>query len=375
MKRQSKISSIFVIVATISVLYFVLSSGIYHSGNTAFAQSSSLTIISLSSDNKLIDEGQFVISPNPFTGTGNYTIKDNSPDDTEKDKDGVIILSGIKNGGYNIIQINTTPGYGVDQMQKTIQVNNSSGVVTFTDLPTNNAAAASSTSTRSVTYTTKFECGSIFAGEGPLRPGHYDTDISLFNKQKFQIQVLWNAVPNNGPSSNAILLKMDSETSKSITCQDIRTTLGNNNENFIEGFTIINVPLDSTLGGGITMTNPSSNDINVLDVQAFYTANALDILPHEVIVDKISFYITQDGSGKIPANMMQKTLDISIPSGLNQISDTEKKVKDALAKQYTLSDDDLAKIVIRIKDVSIGVGVLIDDHAISLSTVQPELGS
>lgn len=375
MKSRSKISSIFVIVATILILYFVSSSGIYHSGNTVFAQSSSLTIISLSSDNKLIGEGQFVISPNPFTGTGNYTIKDNSPDDTEKDKDGVIILSGIKNGDYNIIQIGTTLGYGVDQIQKIIQVNNSSGVVTFTDLPINNAVTSSTTSTRSVTYTTKFECGSIFAGEGPLRPGHYDTDISLFNKQRYQIQVLWNSVPNNGPSSNAILLKMDSETSKSVTCQDIRTSLGNNNENFIEGFTIINVPLDSTLGGEITMTNPTSNDINVLDVQAFYTANALDTLPHEVIVDKISFYIIQDGSGKIPANMMQKTLDISMPSGLNQISDTEKKVKDALAKQYTLSDDDLTKIVIRIKDVSVGVGVLIDDHAISLSTVEPELGS
>jgi hypothetical protein len=374
MKRWSKISSIFAVSITILVLYLVSNSGIYHSGNTIFAQGSSLTIISLSSDNKLISGGQFIITPNPFTGTGNYTIKDNSADDTEKDKDGVITLSGIKNGNYNIIQTGITPGYSVDQIQKAVQVNNSSGVTTFTDLPTNDATA-SSTFAKSVTYTTKFECGSIYAGEGPLRPGHYDTDISLFNKQKFQTQVLWNTVLNNGPSSNAILLKMNAETSKSITCQDIRTALGNNNENFIEGFTIINVPLDSTFNEGTTMTSSSSNDINVLDVQAFYTANALDTLPHEVIVDKISFYIIQDGSGKIPASMMQKTLDISVPSGLNQISDTEKKVKDALAKQYTLSDDDLTKIVIRIKDVSVGVGVLIDDHAISLSTVKPELGS
>ena len=198
-----------------------------------------------------------------------------------------------------------------------MQVNNSSGVVTFTDLPTNNAVLTSSSS--SVTYTTKFECGSIYAGEGPLRPGHYDTDISLFNKQKFQTQVLWNSVPNNGTSSNAILMKMDSETSKSITCKDIRTALGNNDENFIEGFTIVNVPLDSMLNSGTTMSS-TSNDINVLDVQVFYTANALDTLPHEVIVDKISFYIIQDQSGKIPDNMMRKTLDISIPSGLKSNS-------------------------------------------------------
>ncbi|MDE1724353.1 MAG: hypothetical protein KGH76_00460 [Thaumarchaeota archaeon] len=371
MKRESKILlSIFVVLIT-SIMLIVTGLEIHQ--NSVFAQSASLTIISLSSDNKLVGGNQFSISPNPFTGTGNYTIKDNSSDDTDKDKDGVITLSGIKNGNYVIIQTSASSGYSVDQIQKTIQVNNSQTVVTFTDIPSNSAIQSSSS--RSITYTTKFECGSIYAGEGPLRPGHYDTDISLFNKQSFQTQVLWNAVVNNGPSSNAVLLKMDSETSKSITCQDIRTALGNNNENFIEGFTIITVPLDSTFGGGMTMTNQPLNDINVLNVQAFYTANALDTLPHEVIIDKISFYIIQDDSGKIPASMFRKTLDISIPSGLNQISDTEKKVKDALAKQYSLSDEDLAKIVIRIKDVSIGVGVLHDDHAISLSTINPQLGS
>jgi hypothetical protein len=374
MKSWIKITSFLVIPTVVLVLYLVSSSGIYDSRELAFAQSSSITIISLSNDNKLIGSSQFVILPNPFTGVGNYTIADNAPDDTEKDKDGVITLSGIKNGNYTIIQTDTASGFSRDQIQKTIQIRNSSGVATFMELPASNAVLTSST--RSVTYTTKFECGSIYAGEGPLRPGHYDTDISLFNKQKFQTKILWNSVLNNGPSSNSILMKMDSETSKSITCQDIRTALGNYNEKFIEGFTIINVPSDLMLNSGTTITSSStSNDINVLDVQVFYTANALDTLPHEIIVDKISFYIIQDQSGKIPISMMQKTLDISIPSGLNQISDTEKKVKDLLAKQYTLSDGDLTKIVIRIKDVSVGVGVLIDDHAISLSTVKPQLNS
>jgi hypothetical protein len=372
MKSWAKITSVFVTAAVILVLYLVLSSGIYHSKDSVFAQSSSLTIILLSNDNKLISKGQFTISPNPFTGTGNYTVTDNSADDTEKDKDGVITLSGIKNGDYTIIQTSTAQGFSVDQIQKTIQVKNSSGVVTFTDLPTNNAVSTSSLG--SVTYTTKFECGSIYAGEGPLRPGHYDTDISLYNKQRFQVQALWNSVLNNGPSSNAILLKMDSETSKSITCYDIRATLGNNNENFIEGFTIVNVPLDSMLNSGTTLS-PSSNDINILDVQAFYTANALDTLPHEVIVDKISFYISQDDSGKIPQDLLKKTLDISIPTGLNQVSDTEMKVKKSIQKQYNLTDDDLTKLTIRIKSISVGVGVLIDDHAISLSTVKPQLSS
>src|SRR5579885_2641374 len=133
MKRWSKISSIFAVSIIISVLYFISSSGVYHLENTVFAQSSSLTIISLSSDNKLIGGSQFLISPNPFTGTGNYTIKDNSSDDVDKDKDGVITLSGVKNGNYVIIQTSTASGYNVDQIQKTTQVNNSQTVVTFTN--------------------------------------------------------------------------------------------------------------------------------------------------------------------------------------------------------------------------------------------------
>jgi hypothetical protein len=284
---------------------------------------------------------------------------------------GIIVVIAIS----IIIQQNfvVTPSHTSEpnKLSSIISMNNSTATVV------SSGRVNSTSNPTGITYTTKFECGSIFAGEGPLRPGHYDTDLSIFNKQRFQTAILWNVVVNNGPTSNAILLSQNAETSTGVTCEDIRRVLGNSNENFLEGFIIINVPLDSTIqpSKGSVIQSLSGNDINVLDVQVFYTANALDTLPHEVIIDKISFDIIQDQSGKIPVNMMQKTLDISIPSGLNEISDTEKKVKNALAKQYTLSDDDLGKITIRIDSVSVGVGVLIDDHAISLSTVKPELDS
>jgi hypothetical protein len=266
----------------------------------------------------------------------------------------------------------TSSQYNANKISKTILVNNSSSVSANSLTQTNPASNPTG-----VMYTTKFECGSIYGGEGPLRPGHYDTDVSIFNKQKFQTTMLWNVVVNNGSSSNAILLNLNPETSTGIICQDIRKVLGNYNDIFEEGFIVINVPLDSILQsskGGV-IPNISGGDINILDVQAFYTANALDVLPHEVIVDKISFYIIQDGTGKIPQDMYRKTLDISIPSTINQLSDTEQRVKNVLARQFNLTNDDLTKVIVRIMDVSVGVGVLIDDHAISLSTVKPELTS
>ena len=271
-----------------------------------------------------------------------------------------------------VVAQNPTATNQSNKLSNTIPINNSNTVVASSG----NVMNATSNPT-GIMYTAKFECGSIFAGEGPLRPGHYDTDLSIFNKQKFQTTILWNVIVNNGPTSNAILVSLNAEKSTGITCQDIRKVLANNEENFLEGFVIINVPLDSSLQSskGSVIQTIAGNDINILEVQAFYTANALDVLPHEVIIDKISFDIIQDYSGKIPIDLLRKTLDISIPSGLNEISDTEKKVKDALTKQYNLTADDLPKIVIRIKNVSVGVGILIDDHAISLSTIKPQLGS
>lgn len=364
------------IFAVGSIFYFIMSYNIGSTENFVFAQSTSITIITLTNNNALLGGAEYSITPDPFKNTGTFTIKDNSALDSEKDKDGIITIKGVKNGNYTISQISAPIGYDVDKLSKTIQVKDSSAISTFTTF-LSGTSPVTSNPVKNITYTAKFECGSIYANEGPLRPGHYDTDISIFNKQNYRTSILWNAVLNDGPSSNAVLKNLGSETSTALTCQDIRKILGNNNENFVEGFVIINVSLDSTLQPerGITIRNLSPDEINLLNVQVFYTANALPTLPHEVLVDKISFYIIQDDTGKIPKEMIRKTLDISIPSSLNELSNTETKVKNVLGQKYNLTDNDLGKISLIIKNISVGVGALIDDHAISISTIMPQTSS
>jgi hypothetical protein len=376
MKKWGKICFIISIFAVGSIFYFILNFNNSGTENFAFAQSPSITIITLTNNSVLLGGAEYSIIPNPLGNSGTFTIKDNSVLDSEKDKDGIITIAGVKNGNYTISQINAPNGYDTDKISKSIQVKDSSAVSTFTNI-LSGTSLVTSNSVNNITYTAKFECGSINADEGPLRPGHYDTDLSIFNKQNYQISILWNAVLNDGPSSNAILKNLNSETSTALTCQDIRKLLGSNDKNFVEGFVIINVPLDSILQPekGITLQNLSGDQINLLNVQVFYTANALATLPHEVIVDKISFYIIQDDTGKIPKELIRKTLDISVPSNLNELSNTETKVKNILAQKYNLTDNDLGMISVRIKDISVGVGVLIDDHAISLSTIQPQTSS
>lgn len=246
-----------------------------------------------------------------------------------------------------------------------------------TILATNSSAAGqrdNSTQISNIIYNVKFECGTIRGDEGPLRPGHYDTDIGMLNKQDFPVKIQWSATANDGRNTNSILKTLQPQGVTGIVCKDLRQVLGNN-QSFVEGFVIVNVPVEPGLLGSLsdgTTVLGRSDDINILEVQAFYTANALDELPHALFVDKITFAITNDTSGKIPAEMIGKTLDTTVPSEMNEISDPETKVKSALAERYMLSDQELADLQVEIQGVGVGVGTMIDDHAISLSKIMPQ---
>jgi len=255
----------------------------------------------------------------------------------------------------------------------------------FATLPRSDGTAATNSSLTQENYTqisniiynVKFECGTISGSEGPLRPGHYDTDVGILNKQDFALKVQWSATANDGRNTNSILKTLQPQGVSGIVCKDLRQVLGGGNQSFVEGFVIINVPVEpgllGSMSGGTTVLGRTEN-INLLEVQAFYTANALDELPHEVLVDKITFAIVADGSGKIPQSIMKKILDVTVPSAMNEISNPESKVKQALAGKYSLSEQELAELEIEIQSVGVDVGTMIDDHAISHSTILPQAG-
>jgi hypothetical protein len=242
---------------------------------------------------------------------------------------------------------------------------------TFADAQTTN-----STSTQDIVYTAKFVCGSVYGSDGPLRPGHYDTSINVLNKKSYPVDILWNAVINDGPTSISIFRTLEPARSTGFSCQDIKDVFGIETRDMAEGFALIKIPFASLRGFSSEQIIPSDQDkLNILDVQVFYTANALDTLPREVSLEKIAFYIIQDGTGKIPKDSFRKLLDVTIPSTLNEISDTEQKTKSIIAEKFDLDEKELEKIRVRIKSVSIGVGALLDDHAVSLHVVKPQFSS
>jgi hypothetical protein len=381
--RIAVIASIAAAAVIISAVFVVLQS---QDILTIFATNSSnagtLTIISVS-DSSLTGQSRYVISPDPFSNSGNYTIQDGSSAD-KNNATGIVEISGLPDDRYVVTQFESSSGYQRDKLSKIVEITDQGNyVATFNNIAEQEGEqqprlqnSTTTTPIRNLTYNVKFECGTISGDEGPLRPGHYDTDIGILNKQDFAAKIQWSVTANDSKNTNSIIRMLEPQGSTNIVCKDLRKILGND-QKFVEGFVIINVPLEpgllASLSDGTQVLGRNFEDINnLLEVQAFYTANALDELPHEVLVDKITFAIVNDTSGKIPAEMIKKTLDITVPSRLNEISDPEIKVKGTLAEKYALSAQELANLQIEIRSVSVGVGTMIDDHAISLSTVMPQ---
>jgi len=119
---------------------------------------------------------------------------------------------------------------------------------------------------------------------------------------------------------------------------------------------------------------PSQDQINLLDVRVFYSTNSFATTPpQKLVVDKISFSILNDTSGKIPHSMLLKTLDTAIQSQINTIFDAEAQVKRILAGKYNLSNSELTNLKIKVYEVDTAAAAttMVDRHAIFSLQVQP----
>jgi hypothetical protein len=234
---------------------------------------------------------------------------------------------------------------------------------------------------KTVSYTPKFLCGNVTSDEGPVRPGHYDTDISILNKQDYPIKILWNVIPSDGNSSNSIIKILKPESSTSITCRDI-LPLVSHGKNLLEGFVMLSLLISgNTIGAFPDADDPDASilrtiddsQLNLIDVQVFYTANALPRLPSEMIFSKIDFRILSDPSGKIPESFLRKALEVSLSSNTNQIYDQLFRIKSLLKEKFNLSDSELSAINIQIEGSDLDAIFTNDDHAISSSRLSPNI--
>lgn len=288
-------------------------------------------------------------------------------------------------GNITISNVDTPKTGNSDSLPGILQIKNmTTGTLTFDKNRTNlNSTINSSYQANigTISYTPKFVCGTISSNNGPLRPGYYDTDISIFNKQNYPIKLLWNVVVSDGPSSNAIIKHLSAETSTKVSCSDLQVLISNNT-NFLEGFIVIVLPISGNIlgafpdpsGNGVSILRPADDtNADLIDVQVFYTANALPNLPQNMITENVAFQIIADPSNKIPKTSLNRELEISFVSDPNKVYDPENRTKMFLAKEHGMSGIEVNNLKIKINRTDVVTSYQQDDHAISSSRINPDI--
>ena len=258
----------------------------------------------------------------------------------------------------------------------------------------------------SLEYNARYFCGTIVGEDGPLRPGRYNSDLNIFNRQLYAVSFFWNAVPSSTlqlskiadgsalesqPSSsdtNYRLQTLEPGNSISISCRDFVPSLllysntTDNVDTFIEGVSTISVDLDPSVQAAITSsssgvvisrpTGEATNEpnTNILSVDAIYTVNALEVPSREIVLQLVEYSINkQDINGKLPTEIILKPLSITVPIRTNETVNPDTQVRDILAREYSLNATERQSLDITIRNLSLGVGALDDNHAISLQRI------
>ncbi len=352
------------------------------SSNNTTLSSPSLIIEKVDEKNNTIGGATFLITPNPFTNGSNLAVTDDNAEDANRTS-GVVLLSNIIPRQYTISEIVAPDGYIKDISVKTVSINTQSissspTTVMFEGYPLN------SDSTK-LEYTARFICGTITGEQGPLRPGRYNSDINIFNRQSFPISFFWKAVSTSPEQSdtNFRIRNLEPGGSVSLSCKDIQASIpiyaNDTGEKFFEGIMTINVDVDSSILGSIsssregvlnTISGAQDESLNVLSVDAIYTVNALKVASREIILQLIEYSINKEHeSGKIPKDIISKILSVTVPIRTNETVNPDQQVRSVLMKEFALSLEQSKTLDITIRNLSLGVGALDDNHALSLQQI------
>ena len=271
---------------------------------------------------------------------------------------------------------------------------------------TSSTSANLDTGPGSIEYNARYFCGTIVGQDGPLRPGRYNSDINIFNRQLYPISFLWNAVPSStlqtskdagGSSGESNSFTADTSyklqtlapgDSISLSCKDfvpsfpLYSNITDGSDRFIEGVSTISIDLDpsiqaaiSSSSTGVVVSQPSGEaapepGTNVLSVDAIYTVNALEVPSRELVLQLVEYTINRkDANGKLPVEIISTPLSVTVPVRTNETVNPDTQVKDILAREYSLNATERQNLDITIRNLSLGVGALDDNHAISLQRI------
>ncbi len=238
-----------------------------------------------------------------------------------------------------------------------------------------------------VDYYARFNCGTIDNDYGPLRPGKYDSDITIFNKQNFPLTVIWKPIEINQENKNNFqIINIQPESIVNINCAKIFTpSLSIENSNlkngFSEGVALIRINTNNgqlinnffnSQGSSIIISNQDLRDL--VDVDVLHTVNTLSgSKKAEVFYLKVDFSIN-NSSKKIYHDAFRNNYTAILPVEPNNIIDPIDSIKQILNKNnLSKQQQPFNNTTVKIIKSDMFFNVPSDNHALTIQKVMPTI--
>ena len=231
-------------------------------------------------------------------------------------------------------------------------------------------------------YYARFNCGTIDNDNGPLRPGKYDSDITIFNRQSFPLTIIWKPIGiDQENKANFQTINIQPESIVNINCAKIfsSSSIQNSilNNKFIEGIVLIRINTDNGQLTNNFLNNQGSSIIidskqlgNLINVDVLYTVNTLSDLNKQVFYLKVDFSISHQNE-KINGQNEKDNLTTIFPITPNSIINPVASVKDILNKNSTSNYKLSNNTTIRILNTQLLTNTFTDNHALTFQKILP----
>ena len=239
-------------------------------------------------------------------------------------------------------------------------------------------------SSQTVEYYARFNCGTIDNDNGPLRPGKYDSDITIFNKKNFPLTVIWKAIEVNQENKNNFkTLSIQPESIVNINCAKISPPLlgvSGLESRFTEGIVLIRISVNNgqLLNNFFNIQDPSSSIIinkdevgDLVNVDVLHTVNTLSDLKKEAFYFKVDFSVEQSNEKFKDGYKNNFTAIFKVEP--NSIIDPIKLIKQNLNKDSTISQHPSNDTKVKITKSETISNSYTDNHALAFQKVIPTI--
>ena len=235
---------------------------------------------------------------------------------------------------------------------------------------------------QTVDYYARFNCGTIDNDNGPLRPGKYDSDITIFNRQTFPLTLIWKPIEINQENKNNFqTINIQPENIVNINCAKIFPSSSTIKKGFIEGIALIRINVESGqlinnfLNNQGQFININSQQLNnLINVDVLHTVNTLDDLKKEVLFLKVDFLLNNNNGKKINQQTNKDNLTAIFQVEPNIIIDPHILVKNIINNNSSsINSQHLSNDTIKVLGSRLFSNTLTDNHALTFQKVVPTI--